>query len=500
MLRQRGPRPSQGTAARGTGRGPWTAGLRGLVLALLAAAALLNVALAVVLLGHPEETRYGEALIYGHAARVLHGEPLYQRLDQAPFTAANYTPLYYWLAAALQALVGPGFLSGRLVSLLCGALSAAFVGWLAWRRTRAAWPTLAAALLFVGLGTVGPMPWTAAYKEDLLAVALALGSLVALDGARSRPRVVLAAILAGGAILTKQSFAGPAVAGTVWLVLCWRSAAPWFAATVALVVLGTAAALELTSGAFAANTIGANSHQPFDRLTFEHNLSELVTFQIVPTLLAAAALLGSASLRKSLLGLNWLGALLPVIPLGAIGADYNYWLQLAALSAAVSVAFVWTRRSSWAHGVGLVLLGANVAFGAVVVARQVQAHPEYILPAANDAAELAQLVQRVRETRGTVIADPLDVVVLADRPIVLEPILYSLFELDGSWDSRALVERICGGEVGLVVLGYPLAEIGQRFPVSVARVLERTLELEREVRIGGRPRFVLVPRRGAACT
>jgi hypothetical protein len=472
----------------------------GLVAALVVAAAF-NLGLALVMLGHVEETRYGEALIYGHAARLLHGEALYQPLDGPPYTIVSYTPLYYWVAAGLHALVGPGLLAGRVVSFVCGLVGAGCVGYLVWRRSRAASPTLSAALLAVALGQVGPVPWTAAYKEDVLAVALAVGSTAVLDGAHSRRRVVLAAVLAAAALLSKQSLVGPTVAGTLWLLLCRpRRAAVWFAGTVGVLVGVTALGLEASSGAFVANTVGGNSHQPFDRLTFEHNLSELVTFQSAPAVLALLAVLLGGRLRHDLLALSWLGALIPILPIGAIGADYNYWLQFAALSSALAVTLVWERRLAWLGALGAAVLLAGVLFGLVVVVNQLRRHPEYVLPAPEDAATLERLVERVRSAPGFVLADPLDVVVLADRPIVLEPILYSLLEQDGTWDARPLLERICGGEVGLVVLGYPLGEVGQRFPASIGRALQQVFVVTDSVQLGGKPRYVLVRDPAARCT
>jgi hypothetical protein len=94
-----------------------------------------------------------------------------------------------------------------------------------------------------------------------------------------------------------------------------------------------------------------------------------------------------------------------------------------------------------------------------------------------------------------VLADPLDVLVLADRAVVLEPIVYSLREQDGSWDPTPMVERICSGDISLVVLGYPLAEAQQRFPPSVARALQRTMAVEQTARLGGSQRWLLVPSR-----
>ncbi|HEY3064007.1 MAG TPA: hypothetical protein VGL99_33975 [Chloroflexota bacterium] len=468
--------------------------LRMVVLVLFAAAAVCTLGLGLVLIGRPDETRYGESLIYDHAARLLRGEPLYQPLDGPPYTVANYTPLYYYVVAGLRAVFGPGFAPGRLISLLSGIVAAMLAGYLAGRRTRALWPALAAAALFCGLGLVGPVPWIAAYKEDMLGVALGLACIAVLDvtAATSRFGVVLAALFGAGAFLTKQSLIGPALCGLVWLIACRPRSVPLYAGVVAGSVAATALALEASTGAFLANTVAGNTHQPFDPLTFQHNLGELVTFQIAPSAIALLALFGRRVLHD-LLALNWLGSLVPLVPLGALGADYNYWLSFAAASAIVASVVMWEQRGRWTGVVAGLLLGVNAIVGTQVVLRQVIGQPAYVLGEPTDSATFNGLVQRVQATAGTVLADPLDVVVLADRPILLEPILYSLFELDRSWDPAPMVQRVCRGEIALLVLGYPIEEIGQRFPTSVARALRQTMQLERTVALAGRARYVLVP-------
>jgi hypothetical protein len=300
-------------------------------------------------------------------------------------------------------------------------------------------------------------------------------------------------LLAAAAILTKQSLLGPAVCGTLWLVLVRPRHAVLYAATVLGVGLGTVLVLQLSSGgAFWANTVGGNSHQPFDALTFRINFTELLTFLGVPVLVA---LLGSVrpGLPRDLVALNWLGALLPMVPMGSIGADSNYWLEFAALTAVLAVAGVWAGRAHWTGALGALFLTFGVVAATSGVLRTVLGQPAYVLPAEGDRAVLGQLIERVAGTPGVVLADPLDVLVLADRPILLEPIIYSLLERDGSWDSRFMVQQLCRGEIGLIVLGYPLAEMGQRFPESVAAVVQERFVLAETVALAGRSRYVLVP-------
>ena len=48
------------------------------------------------------------------------------------------------------------------------------------------------------------------------------------------------------------------------------------------------------------------------------------------------------------------------------------------------------------------------------------------------------------------------VVVLGGRPVLFEPLIYSVRLDTGRWDPAHLIARICHGDFGLVVLGYSL--------------------------------------------
>jgi hypothetical protein len=184
---------------------------------VLAGLVALQAVLAVAMLGYPGELMYGEAILYDHARRIVEGAPLYQPFGQLPLTVANYTPLYYVLAAAGQ-VVMPGFESGRLIALAALLAASVLVARLAMDHGHG-WRTGAlAALLFVAPGVPGSgsVPWTALYKEDSLALALALAALLSL----TRGHAIAGGLFAAGAVLTKQTYAPMVLAAAPWL---WRT-------------------------------------------------------------------------------------------------------------------------------------------------------------------------------------------------------------------------------------------------------------------------------------
>jgi hypothetical protein len=112
------------------------------------------------------------------------------------------------------------------------------------------------------------------------------------------------------------------------------------------------------------------------------------------------------------------------------------------------------------------------------------------------------LIDRVRREQTAVLAEPMDVVVLAGRPVLFEPFIYSLRNDVGRWTPDELVGRICTGEIGLAILGYTL-EDGARltdglhalWPASVLAALDRSMHLE--AKLAGR---YVYSRRGESLT
>jgi hypothetical protein len=61
----------------------------------------------------------------------------------------------------------------------------------------------------------------------------------------------------------------------------------------------------------------------------------------------------------------------------------------------------------------------------------------------------------------------MDVLVLAGRPVLLEPLIFGILERQGAWDSSPLVRSICAGQVPLLVLNGPLSSAADYAPYGV---------------------------------
>jgi hypothetical protein len=480
----------------------------------LAFIAIVQLGWSVAAILSPEELNYGEAIVYSLATRVVHGEPLYQPLDRPPYTVAAYTPLYYWAAAGLQALFGPGFWPGRCVSFIAGLLTASLVARLAAGQAGDRRAGAFAALLFLALGLPWMYLWSALYRVDLLGVALSLGAIATLVGGTGPRRLILGGALAGLAVLTKQTLIAAELAGAVWLWRRDRAGAALFAGTGLGIALGTCLVLELTTGAFLTNSVVANMN-PFSRDTLAGNLTTLVHFQAGPLAAAILYLSGRKGVGPKagaeLLACYWLASLVPLVGLGKVGSSQNYWIELAAVTAVLATLGTWSRlresagpiyRGARPPVVPILLLGVTLAAvmpGLTTAALSGVSEPR---PSPGPAGAFDELVARVRSEPREVLAEPLDVVVLADRPILLEPTIFGILQRAGSWDAGPLVRRVCGGEVGLLILGEPLDRGGPgryrygHWPEPVFTALRETMVLQSQPA----GRFLYVPREGLAGT
>jgi hypothetical protein len=418
-------------------------------------------------------------------------------LDQSPFSVTAYTPLYYALVAGLHALVGPGWWPGRLVSLGAALVAAILVGRLAVRRVGDWRAGLFAGLLFLGLGFPGDFPWFAFYKEDMLGATLALGAIAALDGGTDRRRAAGAGVLAGLAFLTKQTFVAAGLAGFCWLWYRNRASAVVFAAAVAIVGGGPCVVAALADSAFIDNTVYANLN-PSSTDILIANLTIFGRYQGVALVLAILPALrgGRPTLRwlRDPLVLFWLLslALLPV-GLAKIGSNWNYWIESAAATAVLATRGVWVPvpRSG-----GPVIARVGAAVGLLGLL----ATPLWLPPPAFDMAtvvdgvlrpdrrqvtEFAAVLERVHSEPRGVLSEPLDIVTLAGREILLEPYVFSILNQQGRWDAAPVVRQICTGQIGLLVLDHPVEGPDwethgyNHWPPAVLDALRATMQLER---------------------
>jgi len=189
--------------------------------------------------------------------------------------------------------------------------------------------------------------------------------------------------------------------------------------------------------------------------------------------------------------LYWGCAALPLAELGKIGASYDYWIEFAAATAILAPLGLWTwLRGASARALWLAvgILAVQLGWLRVLAARTLREHTRYrsvfIHPDPEASAAWEALVARVAAEPQMVLAFPSDVMVLADRPIQLEPYTYSMLATEGHWDVASVVDVVCNGVVGALVLDEPVERVVASWndytvwPAPLLTALRATMQLQ----------------------
>jgi hypothetical protein len=287
-------------------RGAWLA--YAAVAGLVAVLALVKWGEALALAG---PVLYGEGAV-AHAAILTRTLAAYADAGGSAFTAANYPPLYFLLAS-----VGDPFVTGRLLSVIATLAIAGLVAW----RAREGGRVVAAALALGWLALSPVAIWGPALKPDLVALALTVGGVLALE--RRRPG--LAAVLLVAATLTKPTAIVPAIALLVWVA--WRDRA----LLRGFLTRGAAAAAVAAVALVPVGYAGLWRHVvSWNALPWSAESALLLAIIGVVIL---AALVGAALVSRGFRGpiAAYAVAALAVVALGGReGATINYLLDLAA--------------------------------------------------------------------------------------------------------------------------------------------------------------------------
>jgi 4-amino-4-deoxy-L-arabinose transferase-like glycosyltransferase len=159
--------------------------------------------------------------------RILHGLPLYgpPTLEYVP---AVYAPLYFYIGAAVSVALGPTLAALRLVSVVSSVGSSALIAFLVWRETRQSVPAMAAASIFL-CSTAWSETILDLARVDALSVLFMVASVAAARaGARNAVWILISGVLAGLAVLTKQTAIAVAIVLAIDVILgraLWRFAA-----------------------------------------------------------------------------------------------------------------------------------------------------------------------------------------------------------------------------------------------------------------------------------
>jgi hypothetical protein len=359
-------------------------------------------------LGYPFELDWMEGGSVELAARAAAGHSLYVA-PSLSYVGWTYTPLYYWVAAAMSHVIGIGFLPLRLVSFLASGVSMAVLATVVIRETGQRAAGLVAAGLFAATFVIAGA-WFDTGRVDSLFVALTL--LAVAWGARARgiSGGVVLGVLSFLAVFTKQTAVVALVPVLGYLALTrWRVGVP---ALIVLAVLGLGSTLALdatTGGWYRYYVVSELSHQPWA----EGEWVQFWTRDLVGHLWPALALMLPAVLlarsRGALCSLRSPAVYYGLAGAGLVGAAWVSRLHTGGYANVLIPAY-----AALALGAGLACgeclragrerVGIPVAVAAVVTQVGLLAYsPASQIPTRTDRTAGVELIARLRALRGPVV-------------------------------------------------------------------------------------------------
>lgn len=432
-------------------------GARIILVIFLAVAVIIFLVKGIITVSVPFSLDYGEGPLLEQAAKLVEGQTLYSTdVTEPPYTITNYPPLFMLMVSPFVKLFGPTLTAGRLISLLSTLATAVFLALIILNFTQDRLASVVTAVIFLACPFV--VQWAGLMRVDMLALALSMAALYLLvRWPTARWNLIAAGLLLVAAIYTRQSYglAAP-LAAFVWL---WRQERR--RALLLLVLVGGLGLLLfaglnlMTQGGFFFNIITANINT-FSGL--DYWLGELI--RIVPILLALGGFFLILGWRLvptmwSLLAAYLIGSLLTALTIGKIGANVNYFLELAAALALVAGTLLhWSRQQPWVYVGLLTLLSLQIGLYTRATLEGPVADLAFRRQDAGAMIELAELVAAVD---GPVLADEhMALLPMQERPLYFQPFEMTQLSHDGQWQQQEFLASIQNQEFPLILIyQYP---------------------------------------------
>src|SRR5438874_6753868 len=189
------------------------------------------------------------------------GQLPYSNNADFPYYSSNYPPLWSYLVSVPMAWLGPGVGPARLVSTIAALATAGVLGIAAQRLSGRALAGALAAGFFLASPYV--FHTTPLARVNSLALLAAVTGLTLLE-APSRRRMLLGSLALLAALFTKPTAVDATLAAFIAVLLRQPRFGMFGAGLVAgLGLMGGAALMALTSGAFWLNVVAGNTN-PFD--------------------------------------------------------------------------------------------------------------------------------------------------------------------------------------------------------------------------------------------
>ena len=220
--------------------------LRVILLVLAALYLVAYVVVAVARISYPFELEWREGGAVDHVVRILAGETLYVQPSVA-FVPYTYTPLFFYVSAAVAKVIGVGFTPLRLVSFASSLGSLLIIYLLVKRETKDTWCGILAAGLFAATFRASGA-WFDLARVDSLCLVLCLAAVYLVRNKPSRLGYVAAGLVVTLAFLAKQTALAVCLPLIVYAVTFRRRLAAYLLGTAGILITGSTIVLNYVHG------------------------------------------------------------------------------------------------------------------------------------------------------------------------------------------------------------------------------------------------------------
>ncbi|WP_432460655.1 hypothetical protein [Agarivorans sp. QJM3NY_25] len=463
-------------------------------------------------LAYPYELDYGEGPILSQTILLGQGLNIYHDFSQAPYTVANYPPVFHYFSLALTPFVGSFLQAGRLVSFMSTWGAAAVIACCVFslsnnldisKKTRLFVAMLSGAA-FLGLDYV--YMWAALMRVDMLALLLTLCGLAWFIWRYPKQDGLWGAILWFClAAFTKQSTLAAPMAVALYLLL--KSRQDGFRFSIAIGILGASGLALLvwnSEGGAWQNLVIANKNNfywsdvaKYLGLMVRDNWLYLVASLLLLTFWLYRALRSQLDPRILLI-IIYLGiAFLTALSIGKVGSNFNYYIEFLALACIAFglVLLIIIRQSQLiASKAGLVVMlmfaVAVTTFHSLKYHGQFKASYRSLKVAMgernirNEVAHQQQLdrvVDWLRSRTGEVISEDMTLLSVAGQPLSFQPFIMTQLAGQGLWDPSPVVESLLDRRYAGAVLLFDLDNVPAyakaRFSSDILNALKSRYQL-----------------------
>ncbi|MDB5078644.1 MAG: hypothetical protein JWP00_568 [Chloroflexi bacterium] len=419
--------------------------------------------------------------------KLANGVNIYGQAQPDQFIAAPYPPVYYILCAAFQKVFGYGMLGGRLISFVSSLAIGLFIFLFARRLSLTYFKLgrvdafLAGLLgLFTWLSLNVTLVWGTFFKQDMLAMALAIAGLWFtwrwVDQEIGRWSMLLAAGLLTLGFYTKQNELAALGVGWLYVVLKdWRRGLK-FGITLAVMLAVPFLVLDLLTkhrfyfDVFVAQQVPWILDDFLRRLTTrilpDHLL--LIVLALVFSLLALNGLVRKWAKREwhaPHMVLIWLaGGTFTLITVGSYQSGYNHALNFfppVVVGAAGVMAWLISLagragqgQRQLAFGLAALAVAGGLAWQFYHYADSNLYYSAGNMPSQVRREMLEGLVKQVGQAPGDILSEDIYLQLKTGRPVIYDDLYHMALQAEaGQWDESRFVADLKARRFSVILLG-----------------------------------------------